>query len=377
MSVDKRDYYEVLEVSKTASKEEIKKAYRRLARKYHPDVNKDENAEIHFKEVSEAYEILYDDQKRGTYDRFGHAAVNGNQDSYGNSYGGDFSGFGDIFETFFGGGMPKQRRNAPMQGADIETSISVSLAEAAIGVTKEIKYKKQETCSECNGTGAEAGSTPSACHTCNGAGQVRQQVNSLFGMTVQIVTCPNCHGEGVIISKPCKNCNGKKRVIKDEKQSIDIPAGIVDEMHLRIPSAGDAGVNNGPYGNLYIKVKVKKNSHFKREGDHLVTEAEIPFAAAALGTKLKIDTIYNEKTDLEINSGTQPNEVYKIKEQGMPNIRSGKKGDLFVEIKVKVPQKLNDEQKKLLLGFSEAMNEDFEHAENKGFFKKLKDDLRL
>lgn len=383
---DKKDYYEILGVSRDASKEEIKKAYRRLARKYHPDVNSAPDSEANFKEVGEAYSVLYDDQKRSSYDRFGHQAVDG---SAGGQYGGgfnfdggfsgDFGGFGDIFEQFFSGGSPRQgsRKNAPMQGGDIETEVTITLEEAAVGLTKKINYKKQTKCSECNGTGAASGSTPQTCPTCNGAGQVRQQVNSLFGATIQIVTCPNCRGEGVVNTNPCKKCNGKKRVSESISNSVDIPAGIDSGMHMRIPSGGDDGINGGPAGNLYILIRIKEHAKFTRNGDDLMTHLEIPFTAATLGTKTKIENIYGGESEIKINPGTQPGEVYRIKDAGMPNVRHKQKGNLFVEIKVNVPTKLSPEQKERLLAFSASMGDDFEPTEGKGFLKKIKKELGL
>jgi len=375
---DKRDYYEVLGVSKDASQAEIKKAFRNKARKYHPDVNNGENAEHQFKEINEAYEVLSDDTKRGNYDRFGHQGVDGNFNGGFNFGDMGFGGMGDIFDVFFNGQSQRtsQRRNGPMQGGDLELRIYITLEEAAIGVTKKISYNKKETCNACKGTGAEEGSTPKTCTTCNGMGQVRQQVQSFFGTSVQVTTCPTCHGEGTIVDKPCKKCNGAKRISVNIEKDVEIPAGIDTGLSIRIQGAGDDGINGGGPGDLYLLTYIPEHKTFKRDRENLYRQIDIPFTYATLGTEVEVDTIYGNKAKLNIHPGTQPNDVIKIKDVGMPHIKTKEKGDMYVEVNVNIPKKLNEEQKRILLEFSKSMGEDFVIHEGKGLFEKIKDSFK-
>lgn len=372
--MDKRDYYEVLGVSKNASQSEIKRAFRQLARKYHPDVNKTDEAAEKFKEINEAYEVLSDDEKRSNYDNYGFQGVDPNFQGAGFDFGG-FGGMGDIFDTFFGTSTSRRssRRNGPISGGDIQMNVSLTLKEAAVGTTKKIKYNKKVTCDACHGSGCENGTNPKECPTCHGTGQVRQQVQSFFGTSIQIGTCPTCQGSGKIIETPCSVCHGQKRVTKTIEKDFDIPAGIDNDMNLRIQGAGDEGLQGGYPGDLFILVNIQNDHRFQREGDNLYKEIEIPFTVATLGTDVEIDTIYDEKTVLSIPAGTQPNTVIKIKDQGMPNIRSHQKGDMFVELKVTIPKKLNEEQKKLVLELSKSFGEDFKIKEEKGFFARVND----
>ena len=371
---EKRDYYQVLGVQKNASQQEIKKAFRTLARKYHPDVNKSQEAEVKFKEINEAYEVLSDETKRANYDRFGFQGVDANFQGGGFDFG--FGGMGDIFDVFFNGGASRSaQRRGPIDGDDLQQRLNITLKEAAIGVTKTIKYSRKVTCDACQGTGCETGYTPKECPTCNGTGQIRQQVQSFFGTSIQITTCPQCRGEGKIIDKPCSHCHGNKRVTKYEEKEFEIPAGIDDGISLRVQGAGDEGLKGGLPGDLFLLIHIPDDNDFNRNGDNLYKTINIPFTYATLGADLEIETIYGDKAKLEIPQGTQPGEVIKIKGVGMPNLRTKDKGDMFVKIKVVIPKKLNDEQKDLILKFSKSMGEDIKLKENKSFIDKAKEFL--
>ncbi|MBQ0105584.1 MAG: molecular chaperone DnaJ [Armatimonadetes bacterium] len=373
--MEKQDYYDVLGIGKNASQAEIKKAFRTLARKYHPDVNKTEEAEQKFKEINEAYEVLSDDEKRANYDRFGFQGVDPNFQTGGMDFG-DFGGIGDIFDAFFTGGRRRtSQRNGAVHGNDIYVSLKVTLEEAAKGVVKKIKYNKKVTCDDCQGTGAEKGFDPIICPNCHGSGQVRRQVQSFFGTSVQISDCPNCHGEGKITDHPCHTCHGQKRVTVKKEHDFDVPPGIDNNMKLKFSGEGDEGIGGGYPGDLIVTIQIPVHKEYTRERDNLYRAINIPFSYAALGADLEIKSIYDSPVKLEIHHGTQPNEVIRIKGEGMPNINSGHKGDLFVTLNVTVPKKLNDEQKELIMKLSQSFGENFKIHEEKGFFEKAKDFL--
>lgn len=370
----KRDYYEVLGVSKDASTDEIKKAYRKLARKYHPDANPgDQNAEAKFKEINEAYVILCDPEKRASYDRFGHAGANG-QDfggfgGFGGGFG-DFGGFGDIFDMFFGGGG--RRRTGPEKGADIRTDMEISLKEAAFGLEREIKVPRVETCGTCGGSRAAAGTKPRTCSACGGTGQMQYAQNTPFGRIVQSRTCDHCRGTGQIIDKPCPTCRGAGQVRRTRSIKVNVPPGVDNGSRLRLAGEGEAGTRGGPPGDLYVYIHVKPHPVFQREGDDLICEIPISFAQAALGDELDVPTLEG-KARLKVPEGTQSGTVFRMKGKGIPHINGYGQGDQHVRVKVVTPTKLNERQRELLKEFNHIDKERQHSAGDKSFFEKMKD----
>jgi molecular chaperone DnaJ len=370
--MDKRDYYEVLGVSKSASKDEIKKAYRKLSKKYHPDINKDPDADEKFKEVKEAYEVLSDDQKRSHYDQFGHTDPN---QGFGGFGGGDFGGFGgfdDIFSTFFGGGGGRRRDpNAPRQGADLQYTMTLSFEEAAFGKETEIEIPREETCDTCHGTGAKAGTTPETCSHCHGSGQINVEQNTPFGRIVNRSTCHYCNGTGKEIKHKCSTCAGAGRVQKRRKISIKIPAGIDDGQQLRVSGQGESGINGGPSGDLYVVFHIRSHDFFERDGDDVYCEMPITFVQAALGDEVEIPTIHG-KVKLKVPAGTQTGTKFRLRGKGIPNVRGRGIGDQHVIVKVITPTKLNDKQKQLLQEFAEVSGSVPKDDQEEGFFDKVK-----
>ncbi|TEB11526.1 molecular chaperone DnaJ [Pelotomaculum propionicicum] len=371
--MSKRDYYEVLGVAKGASMDEIKKAYRKLARQYHPDANPDNpNAEARFKELSEAYMVLSDPEKRSNYDRYGHAGVDGQGFGGFNGFG-DFGGLGDIFDMFFGGGG--RRRSGPEKGADIRSDLEITLKEAAFGLEREIKVPRTESCSTCGGSGAAAGTRPSTCSACNGTGQVQFAQNTPFGRVVQSHTCDRCRGTGKIIEKPCPTCRGTGQTRRTRSISVKVPAGVDNGSRLRVSGEGEAGLRGGPRGDLYVYIHVKPDRVFKRDGDDLICEMPISFVQAALGDELEIPTLEGT-AKLKIPEGTQSGTVFRMRGKGVPNVSGYSRGDQHVVVRVVTPTKLSDKQKTLLKEFS---NLGGEHTKNinpgadKSFFEKMKD----
>ncbi len=348
MSV-KRDYYEVLGISRSASIEEIKRAYRRLARQYHPDVNKSPDAEAMFKEINEAYQVLSDPEKRAMYDRYGHAGVDENAGAGGFDFEGfgGFGDFGDIFDELFGFGSRRRRTGGPRRGEDIYTSVTISFEESIFGTEREIEIRREETCPHCHGTGAEPGTSPTRCPVCGGTGQVRRVRQSILGSFVQVTTCPRCGGTGEIITTPCSVCHGRKTIVATRKIKVKIPAGIEDGMQLRLSGEGHAGKNGGPSGNLYVEVHVKPHPFFKRKGDDIYLELPINIAQAALGDVVPVPTLYGSE-ELKIPAGTQSGKQFVLKGKGAPNVRGSGKGDEIVTVKVVVPTKLSKKQRELL-----------------------------
>jgi molecular chaperone DnaJ len=339
-----RDYYEILGVERTASAEEIKSAFRQLARKYHPDVNKDPDAEKVFKEINEAYGVLSDPDKRAAYDRYGHAGVNGMGAAP------DYTtvDFSDIFEEFFGFGMgsSSRRRNSPRRGADLSYTVTLEFEEAVFGIDKEIEITRDETCSTCRGTGAEPGTNPTRCSTCGGRGEVRQSRQTFLGSMVQVVTCPACNGTGEVISSPCHTCKGRGLERKTVKKLVSIPGGVNDGNQIRLSGEGQPGSNGGPNGNLYLEVHVKDHKFFRRKNDDILLDLNINIAQAALGSEIKVPTIEGE-SKLVIPAGTQPGKVFRLKGKGAPNVRGGGRGDQLIMVNVEVPTKLSSEQQQL------------------------------
>ncbi|MDX1359200.1 MAG: molecular chaperone DnaJ [Clostridia bacterium] len=354
---DKRDYYEVLGVSKDASDEDIKKAYRKLAKQFHPDVNKDDpKAEQKFKEASEAYEILSDSNKRARYDQFGHEAP-------GMGGGGGFGGFGgfggveDIFESFFGGfGSSSSRRTGPRKGADIREHITIEFEEAAFGVKKSVNVLRHEHCSDCEGTGAKPGTEPEECGKCHGTGRVRVRQNTLFGQFVNEQTCDTCRGSGKIIKEHCTNCRGTGLVRKTRKIDINVPAGIDNGHTISLRGEGEPGQRGGPPGDLLVTVRVKSHKEFIRNGTNILLKITVSFTQAALGADIEIPTI-DGKVKYKIHDGTQSGDKFRLRGKGIPSLRTGHRGDQIVEVFVEVPRKLNRKQKAALKEYAEVMGE--------------------
>lgn len=363
---DKRDFYEVLGLHKGATDDEIKKAYRKLAMKYHPDRNPDnKEAEEKFKEINEAYEILSDSEKRSMYDRFGHAGVDPNAGFGGGAGGfggfggaGGFGGFEDIFDMFGGafGGGGRARRNGPQKGRDIQKSITIDFTEAIFGCTKEIELAKNVRCKTCNGEGTAAGTTKSTCSNCGGSGQVSQVSNTMFGRFQNVTACPNCHGSGKVIDTPCPDCGGQGSNRKTVKIKVDIPAGVDSENIIPLRGQGEPGINGGPEGDLYIVVNVRPHSTYKRKGDNLYLELPITFDQAALGAKVKVPG-FGETYSYTISPGTQTGSEFRLRGKGVTNPRTRRKGDLFVKVVVEIPTKLSSKEKKAIKEMADKMSD--------------------
>jgi molecular chaperone DnaJ len=365
----KRDYYEVLGVARDASQQEIKRAYRRLAREFHPDVNPgDPQAEERFKEVAEAYAVLSDPSKRAQYDRFGHEAPGGFHVDLDPFFGG-FTDLFDVFDSFMGGG--RSRRSAVQRGADLRHKLTIELEEAARGVTKTIEVVRLSLCEDCGGSGAAAGTAPERCVTCGGVGQVRATREGFFGYTATITTCPHCGGSGRRIPHPCPACGGKGRERRKSRLQVSIPAGIGDGYSIRLAGEGDAGANGGPPGDLYVELLVKPHPVFVREGEHLFVEKEISFVQAALGDVLQVPTLDGEEP-LPIPPGTQTGDRFTLRHKGMPSLRGNGRGDQHVIVRVVTPRKLSKRQRELLLEFARLDGQTVT-PQDKTPFEKVKD----
>lgn len=368
---EKRDYYEVLGVSKSASDSELKSAYRKLAKKYHPDMNPgDKEAEAKFKEASEAYSVLSDPDKRRQYDQFGHAAFEGG--AGGGAGGFDFNGmdmgdiFGDIFGDFFGGGRSRAQNNGPMKGQNLHHTIRITFEEACFGTEKELDLPLQDECESCHGTGAKAGTTPETCSKCGGKGQVVYTQQSLFGMVRNVQTCPDCRGTGKIIRDKCPDCHGSGYITRKRKISVTVPAGIDNGQSIRIREKGDPGVNGGPRGDLLVEVAVSRHPIFQRQGIDIYSSAPITFAQAALGGDVRIKTVDGE-VEYTVKPGTQTDTRIRLRGKGVPSLRNKSiRGDQYVTLVVQVPTKMNGEQRELLKKFDEAMYGKPEEKEENG-----------
>ena len=382
---EKRDYYEVLGVDKSASEDEIKKAYRKAAKQYHPDLHPgDKEAEEKFKEANEAYEVLSDAEKKAKYDRFGHAGVDpsygAGQGGYGgfNGQGFDFD-LGDIFSNIFGGGFGgggTSNPNAPQRGSDTQASVTISFEEAAKGCEREVESNRIEVCDECHGSGAAAGSSPKTCPECNGRGQVTTSQRTPFGMFQTQKACSRCGGKGTIIDNPCKKCRGAGRVRRPAKITVKIPAGIDDRQIINARGQGNKGINGGPAGDLRVAVNVRPHPIFERDGYNVWVEMHVSFAAAALGCELQVPTL-DGKVKYNIPAGTQSGDVFKLKGRGIQSLNNRGRGDQLVRVIVDVPRTLNAEQKRLLLELDKALGNETAHLghgeeEKKGFFGKKK-----
>lgn len=347
----KKDYYEILGVSKNSSQDEIKQAFRKLARQYHPDVCKEQGAEKKFKEINEAYQVLGDSNKKNQYDTYGSVGGQGGfgginfEDLFEGFGTSSFGDIGDIFEGFFGGGTRKQRGS--QRGSDLQYELLITLEEAYLGGEKEIEIGHLEICKNCKGSGSESGAHPKKCSSCDGMGQVRQSQRTILGSFTQVVPCVACQGIGEIISNPCRGCRGSGRVRMDKKVSVKIPQGIDNGYKLRITGEGDAGQRNAPSGDLYVFIKVYEHARFRRQADNLFTSEKIDFVSAILGETIEIKTLAGTSS-LKIPPGTQPNTVFKIREEGMPHLNGYRKGDLYVEVQIEIPTRLSKEQIDLL-----------------------------
>lgn len=372
---DKREYYETLGVPRDASQDDIKKAFRDLARKYHPDVNKAEDAEEKFKEINEAYGILSDEEKRAAYDRYGFSGVN----TQGVPNYGDMD-LSDLFETLFGfGGMGgfggasrgRSQRNAPRRGADVSGRVRLSFEEAVFGVEKEVEVTRNERCSICDGSGAEPGTQPVTCKTCNGSGEVRQVQQTFLGSMVQVGTCPTCGGRGKMIENPCRNCRGSGLERKTRNLKVKIPAGVDNGNQIRMVGEGNPGTNGGPQGNYYLEINVAPHKFFKRSGNDILLDLNINMVQASLGDEITVPTVDGD-VKLRIPPGTQPGRIFKLKEKGVPILNSKDRGNEMVTVNVAIPTSLSKEQEDLLTALGKTMGTDI-NIQERSFFDKLKD----
>lgn len=376
--MDKKDYYEVLGVSKSSTAKEIKSAFKKLAKKYHPDISKEENAEEKFKEIQEAYAVLSDESKKSQYDRFGHAAFDQMAGGAGGFSDFDFSDiFSDIFGGGFGGGFGgfnnrSSDPNQPRKGRDMEISINLTFKEAIFGVEKEITIKREKSCKTCHGKGAESESDIKVCSTCNGEGKVRQQQRTMLGMAITEAVCPTCHGKGKEIKKPCNECSGAGRKTYKEDVSFSIPKGVDDGSYMKVPSKGEGGYNGGPDGDLFLNIYVSPDEFFKRDGLDIKIEIPISYSQAALGAKITIPTIHGD-VDLKIPKGSQPGSLLKLKNKGIESDHAhmfGKSvGDQIVKINVKIPTNLSDKERDLIEQLEEFTDK---NTKQNNFFDKMK-----
>lgn len=372
----KRDYYEVLGVSRTATLDEIKKAYRHLARKYHPDVNKEPDAEARFKEINEAYQVLSDEQKRATYDRYGHIGGPGWD-------GGGFGGFGgfrdpfEIFEEFFGttfGGMGSRRaRRGPQRGADLRYDLELSFNEAVFGVEKEIEIPRHQTCGRCQGSGAEPGTTPVRCTECNGTGEVRRRM----GFFLDIITCPRCQGEGEVIATPCTQCKGRKRVVETRRLAVKIPAGVDEGTQIRLANEGELGQNGGPPGHLYVVLHVKPHRFFRRVDHDIHLELAINIAQAALGDEVEVPTVDGTTEKLVIPPGVQTGDTLRMRNKGVPYLRRDGRGDMVITLQVLTPTNLSPRQRELLTELGKTLDREVVPQRERSFFERVRDALGM
>lgn len=366
----KRDYYEVLGVDKDADEQEIKKAYRKLARKYHPDVNKDADSEEKFKEVKDAYDTLSDSNQRARYDQFGHADPN--QGFGGAGGGGDFGGFSDIFDMFFGGGGGRrQDPNAPRQGADLQYTMTLEFKEAIFGKETDIEIPREEECTTCGGNGAKPGTQPETCQQCGGAGQLNVEQNTPFGRVVNRRVCDRCDGTGQQVKDKCNTCKGRGKVRKTKKIHIKIPAGVDTGQQIRVSGQGEPGANRGPAGDLYVVFNVKEHEFFHRDGDDIFCEMPITFVQSALGDEVEVPTLEG-KVKLKVPAGTQTGTHFRLRGKGAPNVRGAGQGDQHIQVKIITPKKMTDRQKELLREFSEESGIHAPDEQSENFFAKVK-----
>lgn len=371
--MSKRDYYEVLGVSKDASKDEIRKAYRKLSKKYHPDLNKEADAETKFKEATEAFEVLSDESKRANYDQFGHSGPNQGFGG-GGGFGGDGFGFEDIFSSFFGGSGRRQDPNAPRKGNDLQYTMTIDFMDAVFGKETEIEIPKEENCGTCEGTGAKPGTSPETCSHCGGSGEISVTQDTPFGRMVNRRACHHCQGTGQFIKEKCATCHGAGKVKKNVKIKVSIPAGIDDGQQLRVSGKGEPGANGGPSGDLYIVFRVRDHQDFIREGDDIYFELNLSFPQAALGDEIEVPTVHG-KVNLKIPAGTQTGKRFRLTGKGVQNVHGRGTGNQYVIVKVVTPTKMTEKQKELMRQFAAHGGENI--AENNGgMFDKIKRTLK-
>jgi molecular chaperone DnaJ len=373
-----RDFYDVLGLSRNASKDEIKKAYRKLARQYHPDVNKENGAEEKFKEVQRAYEVLSDDHKRNAYDTYGHAGVENGAGGFGGFEGG-IGNISDIFEELFNAGFggSRRRRRGPRRGMDLRADLSITFEEAVFGVDKEVEVRRPEVCSTCHGSGAKPGSNPIACTTCNGSGEVRRVQQSILGSFVNVTTCSTCQGSGELIPELCPTCNGQKQVMETRKLKVKVPPGVDSDTQIRLTGEGGPGQDGGPPGNLFVVIDVQQHEFFKRRGEDIYLDLHINVAQAALGDSIMVPTLDGDEP-LDIPAGTQPGKVIRLRGKGVPRLdRSGRgvpmgRGDQHVLIQVAIPKKLTDEQQEMFQELARTLGKEVVPRGERGIWDQLR-----
>lgn len=373
--MSKRDYYEVLGVPRGADETALKAAYRQLARQHHPDVNKDPGSEERLKEINEAYSVLSDPEKRAAYDRFGHTATQGGPTGPGPGGFGGFGGFSDIFEEFFGGfAGARTAPRGPVRGRDLRYDLAISFREAVFGAEKEIEIPRLEVCPVCQGSGAEPGTRPIRCPQCNGAGEVRRAQQTILGQFVSVTTCPRCNGEREIVTTPCHQCRGQRRVQAMRKLSVSIPAGVSEGMRIRLNGEGEPGERGGPSGNLYVELSVKPDPQFQRQENDILLEYPISFVQAALGAEVEVPTL-DGVDRLTIPPGTQHGATFRLRNLGVPVLRSNKRGDHVVSVRVVVPEKLTQRQRELLEEFATTAGGSAPVKDKRNWFDKLLDSV--
>jgi molecular chaperone DnaJ len=374
-----KDYYDLLGVERNANKNDIKAAFRKLAREWHPDVSKHADAENRFKEINEAYEVLSDDEKRARYDRFGAAGVNGN--GFGNAGAAGFGGFEEIFEDFFNnfaGARQGGRRRGPRPGADRRVQVTVTFEESVFGVEKEIEFDRLETCDTCAGSGAEPGTSPTRCPECKGTGEIRQVQQTFLGAMVRATTCPRCNGRGEINPSPCKTCNGNGLLRKHAILNVQIPPGVREGLQIQIKAEGDAGEMNAPNGNLYVIIGVKEHEFFKRKDNDIILDVTLNVAQAALGDKVMVPTVDGD-LEVTVPPGTQTGKVFRLRGKGIPRLRTdgtnSGRGDQLVYVQVEVPTNLTNEQRELFERLADTLGKNIQPQSNggRGFFDRVMD----
>lgn len=369
----KQDYYDILGLPRNSGADDIKKAYRRLAMQYHPDRNRDAAAETRFKEVTEAYEVLSDPDRRAMYDRFGHSAAQ--NENFARGFDGfGFGGLGDIFDAFFGGAAQRAQRG-PIRGADLRRNLTITFEHAVFGTEKEFEVATAEVCSRCGGVRAEPGTQPERCTQCGGSGEVRRVQQSIFGQFVNVAPCDRCRGEGRVVSSPCRACKGAGRERRKRKLSVKIPGGVDTGSQMRLSAEGEVGAQGGPRGNLYLQINVTPHEIFRRDEDDLLLDLDLNFAQAALGDEVHVPTIDGGPYELRIPAGTQTGEAFVVKGKGVPHLRGNGRGDMIVRISVVTPKNLTKDQKDLLTRLATSMGADVTPQEDRGFMGKIKDAL--